>query len=212
VDNPAPHIPPAQGHYRIAAAKAVETLAHQTPEQLQWLGAVADGNTWTLDVLGDTLTADIKTGTVKTAKGDDVRETWQILVLHYLSIASKPVFGDGELTFAEIPGTITYDKVYQGRVIGRFCYTAGRNAETLAAAAESLDAQESDGGDKAFVFSLFPKLRFKLIWYAADDEFPQSATILLPTNIFPALSIEDIVVLSEQLVARLGGKPFTASR
>ena len=159
-------------------------------------------------MLDDTLTADLRTGSVRTSQGQVVRETWQILVLHYLSITSRPLFGNGELTFAEIPGAITYDKVYQGRVIGRFCHTAGRDAETLIAAATSLDGRQADGGDKAFEFRIFPKLNVKLIWYAADDEFPQSATLLLPTNIFPALSIEDIVVLSEQLVARLGGKEF----
>ena len=72
----------------------------------------------------------------------------------------------------------------------------------------TLDAQDADGGDRAFEFRVFPQLRLKLIWYAADDEFPPSAKILLPENIFPALSIEDIVVLSEQLVARLSGKGF----
>jgi hypothetical protein len=208
VPDPSGHIPPAQGHYRIAADKAVETLKDQSPEQLTWLGARADGDLWTLEILGQTLSADLQTGSVRTAEGAEVRETWQILVLHYLSIDSRPTFGEPTLTFAEIPGAITYDKVYQGRVIGRLCYTAGRNAETLVAAAAALDGKTADGGDKAFEFSIFPKLNVKLIWHAADDEFPPSATILLPTNIFPALSIEDIVVLSEQLVARLSGKAF----
>ncbi len=208
MDNPASHIPPPQGHYRIAAAKAVETLKDQSPEQLEWLGAKADEDLWTLKILGQTLAADLRTGSVRTSQGEEVRETWQILVLHYLSIASKPLFGEPTLTFAEIPGAITYDKVYQGRVIGRFCYTAGRDLATLTEAATALDATDSEGGDKAFEFRIFPRLNIKLIWYAADDEFPSSATILLPENIFPALSIEDIVVLSEQLVANLGGKGF----
>ena len=208
MDNSGGHIPPPQAHYRIAADKAVETLKDQSAEQFQWLGARADGDHWTLEVLGDTLVVDLQTGSVRTSQGAEVRETWQILVLHYLSIASRPLFGELKLTFAEIPGAITYDKVYQGRVIGRFCYTAGRDQATLTAAAAALDGRESDGGDKAFEFRIFPKLPMKLIWYAADDEFPPSATILLPENIFPALSIEDIVVLSEQLVARMGGKEF----
>ena len=208
MDNSGGHIPPPQAHYRIAADKAVETLKDQSAEQFQWLGARADGDHWTLEVLGDTLVVDLQTGSVRTSQGAEVRETWQILVLHYLSIASRPLFGELKLTFAEIPGAITYDKVYQGRVIERLCYTAGRDLATLTAAAAALDAQDADGGDKAFKFRIFPQIHLKLIWYAADDEFPPSATILLPENIFPALSIEDIVVLSEQLVARLGGKGF----
>ncbi|MCP4379261.1 MAG: DUF3786 domain-containing protein [bacterium] len=209
MDNPDRNIPPAQAHYRIAAEKAVESLKGQPHEQLVWLGAKPNGDLWTLKTLGETLTVDLQTGSVRTDDGKDVREAWQILVLHYLLIASQPIFGRGELTFAEIPGAITYDKVYQGRVIGRLCYTAGRDLATLIAAAAPLDGQDADGGDKAFDFRIFPQLNIKLIWYAADDEFPQSATILLPENIFPALSIEDIVVLSEQFVARLGGKGFS---
>ncbi|MDP6545365.1 MAG: DUF3786 domain-containing protein [Phycisphaerae bacterium] len=208
MDSSGRHIPPPQAHYRIAADKAVETLKDQSSEQLEWLGAKTDGDLWTLEVLGEKLVADIRTGSVGTSQGEEVRETWQVLVLHYLSIPSRPTFGELKLTFAEIPGAITYDKVYQGRVIGRLCHTAARDLETLSAAAASLGGQDADGGDRAFEFRIFPQLNLKLIWYAADDEFPPSSTILLPENIFPALSIEDIVVLSEQLVANLGGKGF----
>ncbi len=206
MDKPSEHIPPRQEHYRIAAEKAVETLEDQSREQLIALGAEPDGDNWTLKVLGKTLTADLQTGYVTTPDGERVKETWRILVLHYLSIRSEPSFGAHKLIFAQIPGAMTYDKVYQGRVIGRLCHTAGRDAETLTSSAAALDARQAAGGDKAFEFPVFPKLSLKLIWYAADDEFPSSATILLPENIHPALSIEDIVVLSEQLVASLGGK------
>ncbi len=208
VGNPANHIPAPQEHYRIAAEKAVETLKSQSPEQLELLGDEPDGDNWTIKVLGQKLTADIRTGSVKTPGGKEVGQAWRILVLHYLAIGSEPSFGACNLTFATISGAMTYDKVYQGRVIGRLCHTAGRDAETLIKAAVALDARESDGGDKAFEFPLFPKLSLKLIWYAADDEFPPSATILLPENLSAALSIEDIVVLSEQLVASLSGKPM----
>ena len=55
---------------------------------------------------------------------------------------------------------------------------------------------------------MFPRVIHRLIWHAADDEFPPSATILLPSNIEEFFCSEDIVVLSESLVARLAGKPF----
>ena len=170
------------------------------------MGARASGELWTIEVLGQTLIVDTQTGSVRTPEGLDVKETWQILVLHYLAIGYQPHFGKPDRTFADFPDALAYSKVYQGRVIERFCYTAGRDLATLTEAASKFGGRETDGGDKAFEFLVFPRLTIKLIWYAPDDEFPPSATILLPGNILGALSIEDIVVLSEQLVATLGGK------
>jgi hypothetical protein len=46
------------------------------------------------------------------------------------------------------------------------------------------------------------------VWHAPDDEFPASATLLLPPNIEDYFCSEDIVVLSESLVARLSGRGF----
>ncbi len=52
-------------------------------------------------------------------------------------------------------------------------------------------------------FQVFPRLRVRLAWYAGDEELAPSAALLLPANIESFLGLEDIVVLSEQLVARL---------
>jgi hypothetical protein len=51
---------------------------------------------------------------------------------------------------------------------------------------------------------MFPRICLRLIWHAPDDEFPPSATILLPAAIESFFCTEDIVVLSERLTARLG--------
>ena len=46
----------------------------------------------------------------------------------------------------------------------------------------------------------------RVIWYAADEEFAPSATLLLPANIESYFGIEDVVVLSERVVAWLAGR------
>ena len=58
-------------------------------------------------------------------------------------------------------------------------------------------------------FDELPRVSLRLIWHAADEEFPPSATLLLPANIEEYFCSEDIVVLSECLVARLGGRPYS---
>ena len=93
-------------------------------------------------------------------------------------------------------------------MLGRLCATAGRDARTLADAANSLAGRPVDAqtGDLAFDFDLFPRLTIRLIWHAPDEEFGPAATLLLPANIEAYFCIEDIVVLSERLVSRLEGR------
>jgi hypothetical protein len=129
-------------------------------------------------------------------------------LLHYLAIDSRPEALGPEVTFADLPAARTYARVYHQRVIARLCATAGRDEKHLRAAADALGGYIVDGGDTAFDFDLFPRLCVRVIWHAADDEFPPSATLLLPANIETYFCIEDIVVLSEGLVSRLGGRPF----
>jgi hypothetical protein len=90
------------------------------------------------------------------------------------------------------------------------CATVGRDAEGLWAAAGALGGRAAAcaAGDAAFDFCVFPRVLARLVWHAPDEEFSPSATLLLPANIESYFCAEDIVVLSESLVARLGGKAF----
>jgi hypothetical protein len=201
-------VPPTQDHYERAAKKGFQAVAAQSDGQLVWLGAERSGGRWRLPVLEDVLEIDLPASQITTAAGEAVGEAWRILVLHYLAVADRPARCDPGITFADLRESRTYDSVYQGRVIGRLCATAGRSEEKLRTAAAQLAGRAAQGGDLAFDFDLFPRLTVRLIWHAPDDEFPPSATLLLPTNIEAYLPAEDIVVYSECLVARLGGRPF----
>jgi hypothetical protein len=203
-------IPPPQNNLRAAVEKAVESLADQNAEQLAWLGAAREGlgQVWKLPVLDDVLEAHLDDGRVLRSDGQAVGLPWQIIVLHYLAMRTKPELGEPEVTFPHLPDGLVYAVNYEARVIGRLCATAGRDAETLQAAASALNATPASGGSLAFDFDVLPRLRLRLIWHAGDDEFGPSAAILLPRNIVSLMCIEDVVVMSEQLVRRLTGKPF----
>lgn len=199
---------PSQDNLRRATELAFDAAASQSDEQAVWLGAERHGDAWRLPVLNETLQIDLATRTVCTSAAEPVGHAWRILALHYLALGERPDERPCAITFADLQASRTYASVYQGRVISRFCYTAGRNAATLQAAADSLGATAVDDGDLAFDFAMFPRIPHRLVWHAPDDEFPASATILLPNNIESFLCAEDIVVLSESLVARLCGKPY----
>ncbi len=202
-----PRVPP-QENLKVATERGFEALARQEHDQFLWLGAEPTGDGWRLPVLDDALVVDLLARRVTTSAGVDVRPPWRILVLHYLAVDSRPEPSPPETTFADLATARSYAGVYHGRVIARLCATAGRDAERLSAAAESLGGQPAEGGDAAFDFDIFPRISLRLIWHAADEEFPPSATLLLPANIEAYFCSEDIVVLSESLVARLGGRPF----
>jgi len=201
-------VPPPQKNFARAVELGFQALVGQTEEQLIWLGAECTGGAWRLPVLNDAFDVDLVAQRITTSDGREVGSHWSVLALHYLAIATRPEPRPPDTIFANLPGARSYSGVYHGRVISRLCFTAGRSAETLQAAAVSLGGRPAEGGDLAFDFAPFPRISLRLIWHAPDEEFPPSATLLLPDNIESYLCSEDIVVLSESLVARLQGKPF----
>jgi hypothetical protein len=200
--------PKPQENHEVATERAFERLRDQSPEQLQWLGAAACGNDWRLPVLNEVFEVRGSSKTVVTSDGREVGPAWRILALHYLAVAVRPDRVAPRITFDDLPTARSYGDVYRSRVIGRLCATVGRQKETLCQAAGSLGGRAVDGGDIAYNFDVFPRVEVCLIWHAADEEFPASATLLLPENIEAFFCPEDIVVLSEGVVARLADKPF----
>lgn len=203
-----PQLPPPQHNLQDATDKAVAALAGQSAEQMVRLGAERTGDTWRLRVLNDLLDVDITGGQALTSAGKPVRPAWRLLVLHYLVADVKPDDGAPEITFADLPAARAYASVYQQRVNSRLCATAGRDLATLRDRADAIGARPAAGGDAAFDIKVFPRITTRLIWYAADDEFPPSATLLLTANIERFFCVEDIVVMSELIVSRLSGQPF----
>ena len=200
--------PPPQHNLATAVGKAVDALRTQSAEQLQWLGAERDGHTWRLCVLNETLTADIASGRVATAGGEAVGPKWQVLVLHYLAVRARPADDSREVAFEDLASGRAYAPVYRNRVIGRLCAACGRDRESMLAAADRVGAGAVDTGSIAAEAQVFPRVRARLIWHAPDEEFPPSATLLLPGNIERYLCVEDIVVMSECLISRMAGRPF----
>lgn len=198
----------AQQNLRLASAMAFAAAARQSAEEIRRLGARFCENAWHLPVLGDTFDIDVQGGCIVTADGGRVGPHWSILALHYLAVTSRPERCMPEITFADFATARSYAKVYHQRVVARLCATAGRDAARLRAAAESLDGRAVAVGDLGFDFPVFPRFTMRLVWHSPDEEFPPAATLLLPANAESFFCAEDLVVLSECLVARLAGRPF----
>ena len=201
-------VPPPQNNYADAVQCAIERLQIQSDSQLRQLGANPKGNVWELPVLNDAFEIDTKLGRVSTLSGDEVGLPWKILSLHYMGICGEVKKSAPSLGFADISAGRSYAGVYKARVISHLCATSGRSAESLRIAAEKIGGTIVAGGDLGYEFNIFPKFSLRLLWYAPDEEFPPSATVLLPENVLSFFSVEDTVVLSESLIARLSGKNF----
>ncbi len=199
--------PKPQENYQVATEYAFERLSHQSSEQFRWLGAVSQDGNWQLPVLNDLFEVRLSSKEVVDSDGKEVGPAWRILTLHYLAVNLRPDFLSPQVTFDDLPTARSYGSVYDGRVIKRLCATAGRQVQTLRSAANSVGGRSADGGDTAFFFDVFPRVQVHLIWYAPDEEFPASATLLLPENIESYFCAEDIVVMSEGLVSRLAVVP-----
>jgi len=203
-----PGIPPRQEHLRTAQQKAVEAFCGQAETQLQWLGADGSGAAWRMPVLDGFFVVDTTTGEVRRGDGGKVHPIWQILALHYLAVRARPAAQPPTVTFASLASGKTYAGVYVNRVNRRLCAVVGQRTDALRAAATALKGRAVQGGSAAFEFDVFPRIPIRLIWYAGDEELTPSCTILLPANIESFFCTEDIVVLSESFVSRLGGKSF----
>jgi len=197
-----------QENLERATALAFEAVARQSSEQLVWLGAERSPGAWRLPVCNEIFDVELTARRVTGPGGQEVGPHWRILALHYLAVASRPEHLPPTMTFADLSTARSYADVYRRRVLARLCATAGRSANQLQAAATAIGGRAAAGGDVGFDFQMFPRVGMRLIWHAGDEEFPPSATLLLPGNIESYFCSEDIVVLSERLVSRLDGRPF----
>ncbi len=202
-------VPPPQHNLQVAVTNAFGALADQSTDQLEWLGATVHADRWSVPVLGDVMSVDQAQKSICMADGKDVKPSWRVLTLHYIGVQVCPEDIPPAVTFADIRGAQTYAPIYQQRVVNRLCATIGRNAQDLRQACLGLGGREVTGqGDISFDFDIYPRVHMRLLWYTGDDEFPPSASLLLPSNIDSYFCLEDIVALSEELISRLSGKPF----
>ncbi len=196
---------PQQNNLIIAVSRGLEVLRAQRDEQLAWLGADRDDRGRIgVEVLGRRTNVDLDAGGLVFDDGKPVDMRWQVLVVHYLG-APAPVEPTGEeMVFADIPDTRGYQGVYDGRVIKRLCFTVGRSRELLQRAAAAIGGQPCEGeGDLNFRFDVLPRVPLRVIWHAADEDFPPNAVFLFQTNVVHLLPPEDIVVLSELVVGEM---------
>lgn len=203
-------LPEKQTHYQTAFEQGLELLRQRDVESFEKLGAVRVGDDrYELAVLNGVFVVDLREGWIRgrgegdSSSPEQIKQEWQILVLHYLGARSPRGESEKWIGYSDISEARGYESVYRGRVLGRLCHTVGRQKETFVRACSLLGAEHVDMGDEAFRFQLFPLISIIIVWYAGDEDLPPGVSILYPENIQECFSVEDIVVLSEGLVGKL---------
>ena len=202
-----------QDNYKQAYDLALVQARKVRPDQLGGLGVISESiSRLTIPVLAGVFHIDLDAGKVTDQMGQEVSVYWAVLALHYLLGRPGPESIERYISFMEVPYARGYAKPYQGRVIQRFLHGAGRDGTTFSSAAQALAAQPIDSGDIAYEFAVFPRAHLRIIWYRGDDEIPPGASFVYAQDIVDIFCVEDIVVMSGELVAGLEVKCPPSSR
>jgi len=133
----------------------------------------------------------------------DVPIQEQVLILHYMLGQGETVPSGRWIAYREIPGAGFYFSAFVKRAVDPLKKAFGHNAAGLKQASLQLGGKAVEPGDAAFEFSLFPRVRIRLILWEGDEEFPPEASILFEDTIANFFSPEDIAWLAGMLVYRL---------
>lgn len=127
----------------------------------------------------------------------------QILILHYMLARDVPAPTANWVAYRDIPGAAFYFSAFVKRAVDPLKKTFGSHAAGLVRASAQLSGKAVEPGDAAFEFSLFPRVRLRLILWEGDPEFPPEANILFDETIGKIFLPEDIAWLAGMLVYRL---------
>lgn len=196
-----------QKNYQQAYDLAIAAASKVSADALERLGVTCEStDRLAVPVLSGHFHVDLTARTVKDDRDQNAPPAWAILILHYLLARPRQIHPQDYISFMDIPQARGYAKPYQGRVISRFLYTAGRDTNTFSAAAERLAAKKIETGDAAYEFAFFPQAHVRIIWFRGDDELSPGASFLYGPEIAGLFCVEDIVVMSELLVKALSAK------
>jgi hypothetical protein len=130
----------------------------------------------------------------------------KILFIRYFCEGRYALSTGKQLSYREIPWGDLYFPNFEGRCIKRLAQKFGANIEGFRKRMEApgLNAEKLDKGDVGYRFEFMSGLYMSFLLWAGDDEFPASAQILFDDNFPHAFTAEDIAVVGDVAINRLG--------
>jgi hypothetical protein len=204
--------PGKQDNLGVALRLARETFAKRPKERLADEAGVTDlgGGGFELEILGSRVRYDPRNGAFSAVSGAGLNLRQEIILLHYLCQAHGTELTGQIVSFGQIPGAGFYDPVFNGRIRGRTAGTFGGAFAAFEKAALALGATRAEMGDLSMTVPAVPRVPITIVLWRGDAELPASSNFIFDSSISAYLCVEDIVVLSEELVSRLTKLAFPA--
>ena len=136
-------------------------------------------------------------------ESSNLRQSDQILILHYLTHQGNRITKDEYVAFKDLPNAMFYEYAYRKRGPDRILHTYGNDPDAMLAAAETLGAQKGTFGDVSVRFFVFPKIGAQIVLHRGDEEFPPDLQLLFTDNIVNFLDLEDVALLAGKIADRL---------
>lgn len=156
----------------------------------------------TMDLLGETFTVTHPDFAV--AGPRELTNPERILFLRYL-LEGRSAMAQGKfLTYREFPWGEVYLRQFDGRCVKRFAFTFGTKPELLEKVMDRLPARRLPRSDAGYELTLMEGLTMQFLLWLGDEEFPPSAQILFSDNFRYAFTAEDMAVIGDIVIGRMG--------
>ncbi len=127
------------------------------------------------------------------------------MFLYYLQTADgSPLVGKW-VAFRDLPGGMFYHKAYQGYSGDRLAKAIDNRVSVFERAAKNLGGMKLDLGDASFLFDALPRVRVAAVYYAGDEDFPATASVLFDESASHYLPTDALAGVGSALVDRLTG-------
>lgn len=137
------------------------------------------------------------------AKGADVSQHMQILILHYIEGSGRAQMANRLVTFREFDGGAIYFPAFKARAIDPVVREFGEKADLLRHIGDALRAEPTEVGTVSLRAHFFPKMPVVVILWQGDEEVASSANVLFDANAGKILATEDLSLVGGALTRRL---------
>ncbi|MDR0314122.1 MAG: DUF3786 domain-containing protein [Treponema sp.] len=166
-----------------------------------------DGDAFSLRIMGTEYRVPFPDYSLIDLNGAENQKAFEkILFIRYLCEGRYAVSTGKQLSYREIPWGDLYFPNFEAHSIKRLASKYGGNLEDFRKRMENpgLRALKLDKGDAGYRFEFMSGLYMSFLLWASDDEFPASAQILFDDNFPYAFTAEDIAVVGDVAISRLG--------
>ncbi len=151
-------------------------------------------------------------GGISSSAACEIPAMHKILILHYLLSESGKTETGELIDFKQLPGGITYNPVFEGRVYGRLTGVFGEDHELFRLCGEKIGGVKADLGDAAMKFEALPGVPVYIILFAGDEEFRPGCKILFDSGIKGYFPTEDAIIICEELSRTLTKEAETCQK